>query len=45
MLYYVYAIKELVKNYIFVGLTTIGERRINQHNNGQNRKAYIPLSF
>jgi putative endonuclease len=47
MFYYVYAIKSLVRNYIYVGLTTIVERRISQHNKGQNRstKAYIPFEL
>jgi len=43
--YYVYAIKSLVKSYIYVGLTSSIEKRLNQHNKGQNRstKAYRPL--
>ena len=43
--YYVYAIKSLVKSYIYVGLTSSIEKRLNQHNKGQNRstKAYRPF--
>ena len=46
-MYYVYAIKSLVRNYIYVGMTNSLERRIDQHNNGKNRstKAYIPFEF
>jgi len=45
MNYYVYAIKSLVKSYIYVGLTSSIEKRLNQHNKGQNRstKAYRPF--
>jgi putative endonuclease len=44
-LYYVYAIKSLTRNYIYVGLTNNIERRILQHNKGENRttKAYMPF--
>ena len=47
MNYYVYAIKSLVKSYIYVGLTSSIEKRLNQHNNGQNRstKAYRPFKL
>ena len=46
-MYYVYAIRSLVRNYIYVGLTNMVERRINEHNKGQNRstKAYIPFNL
>lgn len=39
---YVYALKSLVRNYIYVGMTDNLDRRIIQHNNGENRstKAY-----
>jgi len=45
--YYVYAIKSLVKSYIYVGLTSSIEKRLNQHNKGQNRstKAYRPFKL
>ena len=44
-MYYVYAIKSLVRNYIYVGLTNNIERRITEHNSGENRstKAYRPF--
>jgi putative endonuclease len=44
-MYYVYAIKSLIKDWIYVGITDNLERRLNQHNKGQNRstKPYIPF--
>ncbi len=36
-MYYVYAIKSLSRNYIYVGLTNNYERRFNQHNTGKER--------
>ena len=44
-MYYVYAIKSLVQNYVYVGMTNNLERRLKQHNNGENRstKAYQPF--
>ena len=44
-MYYAYAIKSLSKNYIYVGLTNDVNRRILEHNNGENRstKAYKPF--
>jgi putative endonuclease len=41
----VYAIKSLSKNYIYVGMTNDSERRLIEHNNGENRstKAYKPF--
>lgn len=46
-MYYVYAIKSLTRIYIYVGLTDNIERRIGQHNKGQNRstKAYKPFKL
>ncbi|MCW8849188.1 MAG: GIY-YIG nuclease family protein [Melioribacteraceae bacterium] len=43
--YYVYAIKSLSRNYIYVGLTNNLERRISDHNKGYNRttKPYSPF--
>ena len=43
---YVYAIKSNVKNYIYVGMTNNLDRRIIEHNNGENRstKAYKPFT-
>ena len=42
---YVYAIKSKVKNYIYVSMTNNLDRRIMEHNNGENKstKAYKPL--
>ena len=44
-MYYVYAIKSLNKNYIYVGLTNNSERRIEQHNSGKERttRPYSPF--
>ncbi len=46
-MYYIYAIKSLHRNYIYVGMTTNLERRIKQHNNGENKstKAYKPFEL
>jgi putative endonuclease len=43
--YFVYAIKSLSKNYIYVGLTNNLERRIQEHNSGKGRstKLYGPF--
>ena len=43
--YFVYAIKSLSKNYIYVGLTNNLDRRIHQHNSGRGRstKSYAPF--
>ena len=42
---YVYAIKSLIKNYIYVGMSNDLERRLSEHNKGENRstKAYKPF--
>jgi putative endonuclease len=47
MNYYVYAIKSLVRTYIYVGLTNSVERRVGEHNKGKNRstKAYKPFKL
>ena len=44
-MYYVYVIKSLVKNYIYVGMTNDIERRVLEHNSGENKstKAYKPF--
>jgi putative endonuclease len=44
---FVYAIKSLTRNYIYVGQTGNLERRLNEHNSGQNRttKAYRPFEL
>lgn len=46
-MYYGYTIKSLTRIYIYVGLTDNIERRIEQHNKGQNRstKAYKPFKL
>ncbi len=46
-MYYVYAIKSLIRIYIYVGLTEMVERRVGQHNKGENRstKAYKPFKL
>jgi putative endonuclease len=46
-MYYVYAIKSKVKNYIYVGITNDLEKRLQQHNKGQNvsTKAYRPYEL
>ena len=45
--YFVYAIKSMVKEYIYVGMTNDLTRRLNQHNSGWNRstKPYIPFNL
>ena len=44
-MYYVYAIKSIAYNYIYVGFTNNLTRRLSEHNNGKNRstKAYKPF--
>jgi putative endonuclease len=44
-MFHVYAIKSLSRNYIYVGMTNNLERRLNEHDNGENRstKAYRPF--
>ena len=44
-MFYVYALKSLSRNYIYVGLTNDLERRFNQHQKGQNKttKPYLPF--
>ena len=46
-MYFVYAIKSIYKNYIYVGITDNIERRVNQHNKGYNKttRAYIPFEI
>lgn len=43
--YFVYAIKSLEKNYIYVGITNNPERRFEEHNSGKGRstKPYAPF--
>jgi putative endonuclease len=42
---YVYAIRSLVRSYIYVGMSDNVERRLKQHNNGENKstKPYAPF--
>jgi len=44
-MFYVYALKSLSRNYIYVGLTNDLERRFHQHQKGQNKttKPYLPF--
>ena len=44
-MFYVYAIRSLIRNYIYVGHTNDLKRRLSEHNNGENRstKAYKPF--
>ncbi len=46
-MYFVYAIKSLTRNYIYVGLTNNLKRRISDHNKGYNRttKPYHPFKL
>ncbi len=44
-MYYVYALKSVERNYIYVGLSNDVDRRLLEHNNGYNKttKAYLPF--
>jgi len=44
-MFFVYVLKSLVRNYIYVGLTNNLDRRIHEHTSGQNRttRAYLPF--
>lgn len=46
-MFFVYAITSLKRNYIYVGLTSNLERRIEQHNKGYARttKPYVPFAL
>jgi putative endonuclease len=46
-MYYVYALRSLTRNYIYVSLTDDLKRRVHQHNKGLNRttKAYAPFTL
>ena len=43
----VYAIRSSSRNYVYVGMTNDVERRLKEHNNGENRstKAYKPFTL
>ncbi|MGN6248576.1 MAG: GIY-YIG nuclease family protein, partial [Ginsengibacter sp.] len=47
MSFYVFAIKSLIKKFIYVGLTNSIERRIDEHNKGKNRstKPFRPFKL
>jgi len=47
VMFLVYALKSLNRNYIYVGLTDNIERRIRQHNSGQSKtiKPYAPFEL
>jgi len=44
-IFFVYAIKSINRNYIYVGLTNNPDRRLNQHNKGLSKttKPYAPF--
>jgi len=44
-MFYVYAIKSISRNYIYVGLTSNLEKRLEYHNKGYERttKPYLPF--
>ena len=46
-MYFVYAIKSQIKDWIYVGITSDVERRFTEHNSGKNRstKPYKPFSL
>ena len=46
-MYYVYAIKSVERNYIYVGLTNNLERRLKQHDAGheQTTRVYAPFTL
>jgi putative endonuclease len=46
-MFFVYVIKSLVRNYIYVGLTNDVERRVREHDRGQNvtTRAYKPFEI
>lgn len=46
-MFYIYAIKSLVRNYIYIWLTNNIKRRINEHNSGRNKttKPYKPFEL
>ena len=45
--YFVYALRSLKKEFIYIGYTDNLQRRLNEHNNGfvQSTKAYAPLKI
>ena len=47
IMYYVYAIKSVLRNYIYVGLTADTERRITEHNERKEKttRSYAPFEI
>ncbi len=47
IMYTVYAIKSLIRNYIYVGMFSQLEKRLNRHNEGKNKttKPYAPFEL
>ena len=47
LMYFVYCLSSLARNYLYVGLTDNLERRINEHQSGKNRttKPYRPFKL
>ena len=45
--YYVYVLRNLVKNYIYIGYSENLRKRLESHNRGENKstKPYIPLEL
>ena len=46
-MFFVYAIRSLTRNYVYVGLSNDYERRVNEHNEGYERttKPYRPFEI
>ncbi|WP_276359895.1 GIY-YIG nuclease family protein [Daejeonella sp. H1SJ63] len=46
-MFFVYAIRSMTRNYIYVGLTSNIDRRLSEHNSGNNKttKPYIPFEL
>ncbi|MEE1962246.1 putative endonuclease [Flagellimonas taeanensis] len=46
-MFYTYAISSLERNYIYVGITSNTERRLNEHNSGKNKttRPYRPFEL
>ena len=47
MMYSVYVLKSISKNYLYVGMSNDVSRRVNQHNKGKERttRAYRPFEL
>lgn len=46
-MYYTYVLKSKIRNYIYVGLTSDIDRRLNEHNQGHNKttEPYKPFDL